>query len=177
MRRVTGIALLLSVVLVTGCSGLGNTPADGQRTVTPAPVPTTTDDTSVRAGGSRIVPGLSTDELFNSEALLRNHATELDNRSYTSHRRVTRRYLNSSIRSTSERTVHYNGTAIRIRYDGTTGRGEDRTVTSVDRWSMDNRTYTVVIHDDDTSYGVSSVADGERGTLDASEYSDSFGRF
>jgi len=171
-----GLVLLLSVVLVSGCSSLGDVPADSRRTVTPAPVPTTNDDTPTRASGARIAPGLTTDELLDSEALLRNHAIELDNRSYTFQRHVTRRYPNGSIRSTSARIVHYNGTAVRIRYNGTTDRGGNQTVTSIDRWSTDNRTYTAVTRDDDTTYDVSPVVDGKQGTFDASDYSGSLGR-
>lgn len=174
MRRTTGLVLLLSAVLLAGCGSPGDAHADERRTLTPVPVPT--GDAPTGVGVARVAPGLTADALVDPEALLRSHAARLDNTSYTSRRRVTRRYRNGSLRSRWNSTVRDNGTAARIRHSGIVVREGAETVTRIDRWSTDDRIYMAVTHGNDTTYQVSPVVDAGRGTFDGSDYSESLGR-
>lgn len=169
MRRILGLVLLVVVSLLAGCNGPTDSAQTGRETLTPVPI----DETPTRAQSAdrQLAPGLTRDELFNPELLLRHHEARLANTTHTRVHNVTRRHPNGSTLSIAVTRVASNQTAVRIQQNRTVWTGTDQGTLIIDRWSSNNTTYTAVIQENTTTYSVSSVVGTDRQRLETRAYS------
>lgn len=168
MRLSPRLTLLCTLVILTGCNGLGGSP-EATRTLSPAPVNNSSLTEGPRAG--ELAPGLTRDGITDSERLLRTHESELANTTYTRHHRVVKRAPNGSVLSVSTTRTTSNLTAVRVRQNSTSMTDADEPTLTISRWSANNLTYTAVTRGRNTTYRVSPVRNADRERLETRGYS------
>jgi hypothetical protein len=136
MRRAT-LWLALSVTLVVaGCGSIAGDDGDTTSTaaVTPVDVPESEETAPL------VAPGITSDRLVDTRALVANHANTLRNNSYTYREQVTRRDANGTIQRRYVARVQKNGSTVRYRYNRS-ATGEYTRTLIIDRWSAGDRVY------------------------------------